>query len=214
RAVPWGPMHRLPLAVLALPAACQSEAPPGNDYFNRVILPILNNSCSQGTSGCHRADPADPYAFAAGNLDTSSFENIKKRPDLLPQFAAYPVPFLLLKARGPPQDLKIVYRDQKLPSQIPHAGGSILRVGSDAYLTLQQWLSNGATIDGQRPVPAPVQGDGPCSTAIPGDFDPTTVTGSSQWAMYARMFDGVQGVLNAKGCNTGTCHRAPQPPFS
>src|SRR5215470_10518707 len=114
-------MRRIALPVLAFLAACQSEAPPGNDYFNAFILPILNQSCSQGTSGCHRADPADPYAFAAGNLDTTSFENIHKRPDLLRQFGAYPVPFLLLKAVGPTSDLKITYRGKVLPSQIPHA---------------------------------------------------------------------------------------------
>ncbi len=206
-------MRRITLPILALAAACQSEAPPGNDYFDRVILPILNNSCSQGTSFCHRADPSDLFAFAAGNFDTTSFENVKKRPDLLRQFGAYPVPFLLLKAVGPTQDLKIVYRGQTLPSQIPHAGGPILRVGTPAYLTLQQWLSNGATIDGQRPVPAPVLGNGPCSGDVPVDFVPSTVTTTPQWAMYSGMFDGVQALMNAKGCNSGTCHGAPQSDF-
>ena len=206
-------MRRIAVPLLALAASCQSEAPPGNNYFQEFILPILNQSCSQGTSFCHRADPADPFAFAAGNLDTTSFENVHKRPDLLRQFGAYPVPFLLLKAVGPTEDLKIVYRGTNYPSQIPHSGAQILRVNTPAYLALQQWLSNGATADGQRPVPGPVHGVGACTATVPPDFNPATVTTTPQWAMYAGMFDGVQSIMNAKGCNAGTCHGAPQSDF-
>ena len=180
-------MRRLCLVVLvlAMASACQKDPPPGAEYFERIIQPILDSSCSKGTSGCHKADPGDPFAFAAGNLDTSSFENIHKRPDVLRQYGPYPAPLLLMKAVGPTEDLKIVYRTQQLPLRIPHAGGTIFRVGSEAYLTLQQWLSNGATRDGIRPAPAPVHGDDGCTAAAPASWPsqmPRMFTRGQLWA--------------------------------
>src|SRR5687768_1817216 len=148
------------LAVTVLFAsACDDEDPGGDDYYARVIQPILTASCATGTSGCHRADPADPFAFAAGNLDLTSFENVHKRPDVLRTYGPYPVPLLLIKAVGSTDDLVILYRDQQLPVEIEHVGGSIFEVGGSAYLTLQTWQENGATRDGLPPEPVPVEGE-------------------------------------------------------
>src|SRR5215831_1106848 len=98
-------MYRALIAsVLLLVAACQTEEPPGQTYFDRVIEPILFQNCSRNAGGCHRVDASDPFQFAAGNLDITSFESIHKRPDVLRVFSAYPVPFLLLKAAGETND--------------------------------------------------------------------------------------------------------------
>src|SRR5262245_51013507 len=110
------------LVLLAL-AACESEESPRDDYYARKIQPILDAACSGNTSGCHRVDPADPFAQAAGNLDTTSFDNIHKRPDLLRTFGAYPAPLLLIKALGRTDDLAILYNGRTLPLEIEHVGG-------------------------------------------------------------------------------------------
>jgi hypothetical protein len=216
-------------------AACGEDTVKRNDYFDRTIQPILNASCSGNTSGCHRADPADPFQQAAGNLDTTSFENIKKRPDLLRTYGTYPVPMLLMKAVGKTigadDDLVIPYDpydDCKppdggpppaagcgfLPVEIAHASGGILTVGSPAFIELQKWLENGATRSGLPPAAEPVKGQGNCSTALPPDFDVASVTSTTQWTQYNGQFvDKVMGVINDKGCNASNCHGAPQSDF-
>jgi hypothetical protein len=223
------------LAAAAATSACGDDAVRRNDYFDRTIQPILNASCSGNTSGCHRADPADPFEQAAGNLDTTSFDNIKKRPDLLRTYGAYPVPMLLMKAVGktigPDDDLVIPYDpydDCKPPDggvappagcgfqrvEIAHASGAILSVGSPAFIELQKWLENGATRSGLPPVAEPVKGQGNCSTVLPPDFDPATVTATQEWQdHHAQFADKVMGVINDKGCNAQNCHGAPQSDF-
>src|SRR5215470_7827028 len=203
----------LPLAALLLAAACQTEAPPGQDYFDRVIQPILIQSCARNTGGCHQVDQNDTFGFAAGNLDVTSFDNIHKRPDVLRTFGTYPVPFLLLKAAAETPNLQISYRGQSLPSLVPHSGGSILPVSSTAFITLQTWLENGATTDGVRPLPAPVMGQGPCQDAVPDDFDESSVTSTPQWAAFNGEFDSVQAILTKETCNARNCHGAAQSDF-
>ena len=73
------------VATLTVVAACGGDPPPGKTYFERTIQPILVQSCAGNTSGCHRTSPDDPYQFAAGNLDVTSFEAIQKRRDVLEQ---------------------------------------------------------------------------------------------------------------------------------
>jgi hypothetical protein len=205
-------MRRAFLAV-TLVAGCQSsEAPPGQSYFDRVVEPILAESCAKGSSGCHAADPKDPLGFAAGNLDVTSFANIHKRPDVLRTFGVYPVPQLLLKAAGDTGALQASYRDGQVPLRVPHAGGNVLAVSSRAFLTLQTWLENGATEDGVRPLPAPVTGTGPCSTVVPS-FDEAALTATPQWQQYQGEFDGVQDVLVRETCNAQNCHGAAQSDF-
>ena len=67
-----------------------------------------------------------------------------------------------------------------------HAGGAILELNSDAYLTLQTWLENGATENGLKP-PTPAQtGNGTCSTAIPSGFSTTTLDDEPEVRRRAR----------------------------
>jgi hypothetical protein len=141
------------LTMLTAAAACGGDPPPGRTYFERTIQPILTQSCAGNTSGCHRTNPDDPYQFAAGNLDVTSFEAIQKRRDTLVPFGSYPVPLLLVKAVGAGQ-LQMAYGDEFRDVMVPHAGGGIFQVGSEAYLTLLSWTENGATENGLRP-PSP-----------------------------------------------------------
>ncbi len=205
-------VRRLVVAA-ALLTACQKESPPGEDFYTRTIQPILDQNCSRGTSGCHSVDAADPFAFAAGNLDTTSFENVHKRPDLLRTYGTYPVPQLLIKAVGPTTELQVGYRGDFLDLEVLHANGATLSVRSEAYRTLQDWLNDGATRDGVAPPDQAVIGTGPCSETIPADFDPAVVTGTPQWADHSIEFAGVQAVIDGKGCNAGNCHGAPQSDF-
>ncbi len=205
-------------AALFLAAGCGEDARPRNDYFERTIQPILNASCSGNTSGCHRADPSDPFEQAAGNFDTTSFENVKKRPDLLRTYGAYPVPMLLMKAVGKQvgaaDDLLIPYNGEFLPVEIAHASGGILTVGSPAFIELQKWLENGATRTGLPPPQEAVSGQGSCSSDLPPDFDVQKVTATMQWQLHSDEFaQKVMPVIEQKGCNARTCHGAPQSDF-
>src|SRR5580765_8439357 len=81
-----------------LVAAGRSDSPPGRTFYQRNIEPILLQKCAGNTSGCHAANVDDPYQFAAGNFDVTSFANVQKRRDVLAPFGAYPYPLLLIKA--------------------------------------------------------------------------------------------------------------------
>lgn len=204
------------LGVLAL-VGC-SDSPPGRTYYQRNIEPILQQKCAGNTSGCHQANVDDPYSFAAGNFDVSSFDNVQKRRDLLAPFGAYTQPLLLIKAVAPstpapstdPNALQVQYGDQFLPLQVLHAGGAVLDVNSDAYLALQTWMQNGATANGLKPPTPPQQSSQPCSTAVPSGFNPAMYASN---ANYASFVSNVQPVIKKHGCNAGNCHGAPQSDF-
>ena len=145
------------LVGIVVAAGC-SDAPPGRTYYQRNIEPILQQKCAGNTSGCHEANADDPYSFAAGNFDVSSFQTVQKRRDVLAPFGAYSQPLLLIKAVAPatpnamdPNKLQVQYGDQFLPIDVLHAGGAIIDVNSDAYLALQTWMQNGATENGLKP---------------------------------------------------------------
>src|SRR6478752_9986437 len=88
------------LACVGVLGAC-SSAPPGRTFYQRNGEPILQQKCAGNTSGCHSTNPEDPYQFAAGNFDVTSFDNVQKRRDVLTRFGAYPQPLLLIKAVAP-----------------------------------------------------------------------------------------------------------------
>ena len=187
-----------------------SDPPPGRTFYERTIEPILIQSCARNTGGCHTTqenDPLNPYRFAAGNFDVSSFENVQKRRDLLTRSGPYQVPPLLIKAVGPGV-MDVPYGDQLLTLEIPHAGGANLELGEDAYLTLHTWLLAGATENGVAPSTPPQTGEGACSSALPPDFDPAPYLGHAQFDTFV---SDVQPVL--AGCASGNCHGAPQADF-
>ncbi len=196
------------LAAAACLSACGSP-PPGKTFYEREIQPILLQSCAKGAGGCHTANPDDPYKFSLGNFDVTSFENVQKRRDLLQPFGPYSIPPLLIKATSS-QGLDFAYggADQFRPLQIPHQGGGNLTIGSDAYLTLLQWMLNGATENGLSPPTPAKQGTGGCSTAIPAGFVAAPYQGNASFDDFKT---NVQPIL--AGCNFGTCHGAPQSDF-
>ena len=85
------------LSALSL-IGCKDQAPNAPMYYERVIQPILTNSCVRNQGSCHKDDGT---GNALGNLDLTSYANITRRRDVLRTFGAYPVPLLLLKAVGP-----------------------------------------------------------------------------------------------------------------
>jgi hypothetical protein len=204
RAVACGTLWTSVLA-LALGAGCSEESAPGRTYYDRNVEPILLQTCARNVSGCHSTNADDPYAFAAGNFDVTSFENVQKRRDLLEPFGAYPVPFLLIKAVGQTDELEVAYGDRFVPLNVQHAGGRIFEVGSEAYLTLLRWMENGATESGLAPATPRKEGFGDCTRDIPDDFDPAPYVGDPSFAQFKR---DVQPILEA--CDSGSCHGAQQ----
>jgi len=213
-------------------SGCSScDSPAGRTYYERNIEPILQQKCAGNTSGCHSTNPEDPYQFAAGNFDVTSFDNVQKRRDVLTRFGAYPQPLLLIKAIAPeipdplkPSRLQFQYGlDPSDPTgntpafrdiEVLHGGGGVLELNSDAYLTLQTWLENGATENGLKP-PTPAQtGNGTCSTAVPSGFSATTAMMNPKYASGLDKFKSdVMPILKQHGCTSSNCHGAPQSDF-
>ncbi|HET9989153.1 MAG TPA: hypothetical protein VFQ65_11545, partial [Kofleriaceae bacterium] len=213
-------------------SGCSScDSPAGRTYYERNIEPILQQKCAGNTSGCHSTNTDDPYQFAAGNFDVTSFDNVQKRRDVLTRFGAYPQPLLLIKAIAPeipdtmkPSRLQFQYGlDPSDPSgntpafrdiEVLHAGGAIVELNSDAYLTLQTWLENGATANGLKP-PTPAQtGNGTCSTSVPSGFSATTAMMNPKYAAGLDKFKSdVMPILKQHGCTSSNCHGAPQSDF-
>jgi hypothetical protein len=196
------------LLALAIGAGCGSDDPPGQTFYEREIEPILIGSCAGNTGGCHAVDPDDPFAFAAGNFDVTSFEVVQRRRDVLLAYGAYGTPLLLIKAVGSTGELGVTYDGDFRPLEVQHAGGGILAVGSDAYLTLLEWTSNGATENGLPPPAEPAEGQGDCSTYVPDEFDDGPPQGE---ATFGQFVSDVMPVLQA--CSSGSCHGAPQADF-
>src|SRR5258705_9946332 len=116
------------VAYIGLGLGACSDPAPGHTYYQRNIEPILQK-CAFNTSGCHAANTDDPFSFAAGNFDVTSFANVQKRRDLLAPFGAYPYPLLLIKAVAPalpnpmdPNKLYMQYGDKFVPIDVVHAG--------------------------------------------------------------------------------------------
>jgi hypothetical protein len=203
-----GSILGLAAALAAGLGGCASDNPPGRTFYQRAIEPILIGSCAGNTGGCHAVDEADPFAFAAGNFDVTSFESVQRRRDVLRPFGAYSVPLLLIKAVGNSGELGVTYDGEFRPLEVQHAGGGILGVGSDAYLTLLEWTDAGATENGLPPPAEPATGEGDCSTYVPDDFDDAPTRAE---ATFDRFRGEVMPVLAA--CNASSCHGAPQADF-
>jgi hypothetical protein len=209
RSVASGTLSASVLALALGAAGCSEEPAPGRTYYERNVEPILIQTCSRNVSGCHSTNDDDPHAFAAGNFDVTSFENVQKRRDVLEPFGVYPVPLLLIKAAGATDELDVAYGEAFVKLEVQHAGGAVLQVGSDAYLTLLRWMENGATESGLSPNTPGQQGDADCSRFIPGDFDPAPYQASQ---FFDEFLDNVQPVV-LQSCASGNCHGAPQSDF-
>lgn len=219
---PGAAIAAIALAGLAAAGAGCGESPPGRTFYQRNIEPILLQKCAGNTSGCHSTNADDPYQFAAGNFDVTSFANVQKRRDLLAPFGAYAYPLLLIKAV--PTGALQLYYDTRVPGidpkvspfrplEVQHSGGPILDVNSDAYFTLQNWLENGATENGLKPSTPPQVGSGSCSHGIPPGFVKATYVNPTTQASFDAFKSTVQPILTRHGCTAGSCHGAPQSDF-
>jgi hypothetical protein len=195
-----------------LAAAGCGDSPPGRTFYQRNIEPILTQKCAGNTSGCHSTNADDPFQFAAGNFDVSSFDNVQRRRDVLSPFGAYPYPLLLIKA-VPTGALKLNYGGTFYDLQVQHSGGPILDINSDAFFTLQNWLDNGATENGLKPATPPQVGSGSCSHGIPPGFSKATFVTATTQSSFDAFKATVQPVLTKHGCNAASCHGAPQSDF-
>jgi hypothetical protein len=204
--------------VLCASAVGCGDSPPGRTYYERNIEPILLQKCAGNTSGCHSTNSDDPFAFAAGNFDVTTFENVQKRRDILTPFGAYPHSLLLIKSVGAGL-LKIQYGKDAAgnplfpPIDVQHSGGGILDVGSDAYFTLQNWVDNGATENGVKPASPAKKGEGECSSYVPPEFDQAKQSAALAANGFTRFQLQVMPIIEDKGCNVGSCHGAPQSDF-
>ncbi|MBK6916974.1 MAG: hypothetical protein IPH07_06205 [Deltaproteobacteria bacterium] len=199
-------LHVLGYAVIVL-AACQDPALEQRTYYSQRIAPILEENCVRGTADglCHVESDESP-GQALGNLDLSTFEAVHRRPELLASYGSYPEPVLLMKAVKP-NELTLQYAGAPYDSEIVHAGGGILSASSEAFIDLQQWLRDGATLDGVPPERVAQQGSGPCSTALRPEVMP--FLGSATGPAFDAFVKDVQPILGAR-CSYGSCHGSTQ----
>jgi hypothetical protein len=210
--------HRFELVAAAVAVtglgACRNPKVDGHEYFDIRIAPILNENCINGTANnkCHvESTDADgnPTGEAMGNLDLSSFESIKKRPELLSPYGSYPEAVLLMKGARP-SDVSIQYAGESYESEIFHQGGGILSRDSEAFIELQLWLKNGATLDGEPPTAPAAEGVGDCSSALRPDVGPFLPQATGEG--YDQFVSQVQPILSDL-CSFGTCHGGTQSDF-
>lgn len=190
----------------------QREVEPEGSYFDRKIAPLLTGSCVVSPTGSQCHVTADERGNALGNLDTTSYEMVAKRKDLLAKYGPYGMPALLAKA-VPPQSLKLTHYDGKeglITTDIPHAGGSILDTGSVGFSTIQAWLERGATKNNAAPKKPEFDRD-PCVEAIGKDplFDSSKDPPSPDYQLFV---EKVNPWL-VKNCAAGNCHGSLEAPF-
>jgi len=202
-------------AILALcfVAACgmseSGDDEGGNSYYDREIQPILTQRCTISRAGaCHSNDG---LGRAQGNLDLTTFENVTRRPDVLRRFGSYPFPLLLIKAAADPPGIQIpvnVGDGIVTPLFVRHAGGAILSINSREFRTLDNWLHNGATRDGNPP-PPPEFDTNLCSQVIRQDLfaQPTLDAVDTTSAEYQEFQEKVWPVLR-HDCLGRECHGA------
>ena len=193
------------IALAVAPAAmagssCESQQPEARPYFDREIAPILDHSCSRQTTGCH---VTNARGQAVGNLDTSSFDGLDRRRDLLAPYGPYATPLLLAKVIGP-QTVTVSTLDGPVPitTDIRHAAGSGIDLTSEGFAVLRRWMDTGAARDGMDHGSTKGTPTGPCREVVPGDpaFDP-----SVEPPAFDEFVHDVQPVLRAS-CSAASCH--------
>jgi hypothetical protein len=180
--------------------SCKSgQEPASQTYFDREISPILQHSCSRQTTGCHTADSK---GNSVGNLDTTSFDMIDRRHDLLVTYGPYSAPGLLTKVGGP-QTLTVSTPNGPLQitTDIRHAAGSGIDVTSEGYATLRRWMDGGASADNVGSSPEThLLPSGDCNHVIPSGFDPA----KANVTLFDRFKSEVQPVIAL--CSASSCH--------
>ncbi len=192
------------LALALAPSACSKKDSTDSTYFDRTIAPVLTTSCVRTNTGaaCH---VSDPKGNAFGNLDTSTFDGVNHRRDLLADYGPYGQPAFLVK-NIPPFAVDVqTFDGQKvaITTDIKHAGGPILDPTASAYQVLRRWIENGATANNTGAPPSNITRL-PCATAIPGaqGFDPNVDPPRADFGTFR---DRVNPVFKGT-CAAGNCH--------
>src|SRR5688572_10825414 len=181
-------------------SGCGQSEPPEFSFYGERIAPLLEVGCAVQTTGCHVATSDQA---AVGNLDLSSFDALMRRRDTLPALGPYSVGQLLLKGGDPievavqtfdapvgaPSDQRVV----AVTTDVRHAGGVVLRVGSDGYAKLKSWIAQGYQRNGAVTEQLS-KSEGECNPE-PGShkgFDPSQAPASE---FYAEFRQSIQPVL-------------------
>lgn len=204
----------LPLLLAVLGSACQTSEPPEFSFYGERIAPVLEVGCAVQTTGCHVATSTQG---AVGNLDLTSFDALMRRRDVLPPSGPYTVGQLLLKG-GDAIDIPVQTFDPPVGKQgnqrivavttdIRHAGGALLREGSDGYAKLKSWIAQGAQRNG-APAEVLSMSEGRCNPE-PGQhagFDPNAQPDTEAFNSFRI---DVQPILKNR-CAGSICHGSPQ----
>ncbi|MGZ3423597.1 MAG: TolB family protein, partial [Polyangiales bacterium] len=193
-------MRRFALVIACSALACRAaDEPPQRSYFDRTIAPILQNSCSRQTTGCHIENPRGE---AVGNLDTTTFARLSRRRDLLLRHGPYPYQGLLQKVIGP-QSITVQGASEPvtITTDIRHAAGAGIDVSSDGFATLARWLDGGASESNVGAGTPAIAATGACRSNVPGK-----VEGPAPRA-FDLFVEKVQPVLR-DSCSAASCHGA------
>jgi hypothetical protein len=199
------------LSLLVVLVACSHEEPPEFEYYDNRIANVIEVGCVQQTTGCH---VANSRKAAVGNLDLTSYDSLLRREDVLYPFGPYSVGQLLLKG-GDPIQVPVqtfdapdpAHPDQRfvvINTDIRHAGGTFLHVGSDGYAELKTWLAQGYRRDGSVQEELSVS-KGACTSGAGSHagFDPSAAPADkSSFDSFVR---DVQPVLERR-CAGSSCH--------
>lgn len=197
------------MIIAAMASACEPQDLPPGSYYDDNIQPVFSTSCVRQNAGCHLSTPE---GTATGNLDISSFDALMRRRDVLEPYGPYPLPLLLMKPGQPvtihvetfgdADGLPLEMRNVDITTDIRHAGGTTVDLGTAGFSLITQWVRNGHTRTGSPPREIR-QSEGPCSSgagSAPG-YDPSTPPGAD----FAQFTAEVQPVLRDT-CAGGICH--------
>lgn len=206
------PLIFVALILVALAGACGPRDLPESSYFDERIQPILSTSCVRQNTGCHLGVPE---GTSAGNLDLTSYDAAMRRADVLEPYGPYPLPLLLMKP-GDPVMISVETFDPPDPgmpdqrfvqirTDIRHAGGSTVDLGTSGFALLNQWTTAGHLRTGV-PDEALRTSIGDCSPRAGSDpdFDPSIATGP----LFDRFRSDVHPVLR-ETCAGSSCHGNP-----
>jgi hypothetical protein len=169
------------------------------------------------TTGCHVATKEQA---AVGNLDLTSFDSLMRRRDTLPAAGPYSVGQLLLKG-GTAIDVPVqtfdapvgAPRGQRfvaITTDVRHAGGTPLKVGSDGYAKLKSWISQGHTRNGEiSEEPSVSLGSCVSGAGAHAGFNPGSAPDAESFDAFVR---DVQPILRER-CAGENCHGSRQADF-
>lgn len=191
--------------VFAMVYGCAFEGAPDDwSYYDENIAPTISASCGGPLVGCHLSDER---GTAPGNLDVSSYDSLRRRTDLLIEYGPYPRPMLLIRAGDQvPVTVSTLDGSVEVTTDVPHAGGRILRRGTQGFGRLLQWLDQGYTRTG-IPRDDHLENTGDCASG-PGHTSGFSASAEPEHLELFRQFvEDVQPVL-VDSCGGTACHGA------